>query len=157
MPNITDLLDPPEPYVAPTQAVNTAWIVDIDGTLALMGDRRGPFEWAKVGLDELNRPVACMVEQLAASGDDIIVMSGRDSVCRDETERWLKSNGVPFTHLYMRAGGDMRPDHIVKLELFDRHVRRCYVVRGVIDDRDKVVALWRSLGLLCAQVAPGNF
>ena len=27
----------------------------------------------------------------------------------------------------------------------------------VFDDRDKVVQMWRDMGLTCMQVAPGNF
>jgi hypothetical protein len=28
---------------------------------------------------------------------------------------------------------------------------------AVFDDRDKVVAMWRSMGVPCFQVAPGDF
>ena len=31
------------------------------------------------------------------------------------------------------------------------------VVVAVFDDRDKVVKMWREIGLTCMQVAPGNF
>ena len=57
----------------------------------------------------------------------------------------------------MRPEGDFRKDAVVKLELFDEHVREHFDVKGVVDDRDAVVAMWRSLGLMCMQVAPGNF
>ena len=30
-------------------------------------------------------------------------------------------------------------------------------VVAVFDDRDKVVKMWREIGLTCMQVAPGNF
>jgi hypothetical protein len=30
-------------------------------------------------------------------------------------------------------------------------------VVGVLDDRNRVVRMWRGLGLLCCQVAPGAF
>ena len=60
-------------------------------------------------------------------------------------------------HLFMRASGDTRKDEIVKLELFDAHVRGKYDVRLVLDDRDRVVRMWRSIGLTCLQVADGEF
>ena len=37
------------------------WIVDIDGTVAIMGDR-SPFDWARVGEDLPKSPVITVVE-----------------------------------------------------------------------------------------------
>jgi hypothetical protein len=45
----------------------------------------------------------------------------------------------------------------VKLELFDRHVRGAFDVQGVFDDRNRVVEMWRSIGLKCFHVQEGNF
>lgn len=59
--------------------------------------------------------------------------------------------------LLMRGQGDMRPDHAVKHELFNAHIRDAYDVLLALDDRDRVVALWRSLGIVCLQVDEGNF
>ena len=60
--------------------------------------------------------------------------------------------------LLMRKDGDNRPDQIVKRELYERHVQGLYEIEGVLDDRDRVVAMWRNdLGLTCLQVAPGAF
>ena len=60
--------------------------------------------------------------------------------------------------LLMRKDGDNRPDQIVKRELYERHVVGLYEVEGVLDDRAKVVRMWRDeLGLTCLQVADGNF
>jgi hypothetical protein len=64
---------------------------------------------------------------------------------------------VPYDALFMRPAGDSRKDSIVKRELFDRHVAGRWAVRGVIDDRRQVVEMWRAMGLMCAQVAPGDF
>lgn len=150
-----------EPYVKPFAEAPPAWLVDVDGTLALM-DGRGPFEWHRVGEDQPNLPVIEMIRALHTAGTEewentIIVMSGRDEICRPETEAWLKRNRVPYDLIFMRSAGDMRKDALVKAELFDRHVRPVFDVRGVIDDRRQVVDFWRSVGLMCAQVAPGNF
>jgi hypothetical protein len=57
----------------------------------------------------------------------------------------------------MRGQTDMRPDHAVKHELFNTHIRDAYDVRPAPDDRDRVVALWRSLGIVCLQVDNGDF
>jgi len=57
----------------------------------------------------------------------------------------------------MRSQGDTRPDEIVKREIYEEHIKPLYNVDFVLDDRNKVVKMWRSLGLKVLQVAEGNF
>jgi hypothetical protein len=141
-----------------------AWLCDIDGTLALRGDR-SPYDWAKVGLDTPNKHVITVARALAARSG-LIFMSGRMEQCREETRSWLHTfvcdPALPVcmcsSPLLMRKDGDNRPDQIVKRELFERHVQGLYEVEGVLDDRDRVVRMWREdLGLTCLQVAYGDF
>jgi len=42
-------------------------------------------------------------------------------------------------------------------EIFDNHIAPKYNISYVLDDRDRVVDMWRSLGLTCFQVDWGNF
>lgn len=133
-----------------------AIMVDIDGTIAEMGDR-SPYDWKSVGKDEPKKNVLKVVQWAAEAGHQIILLSGRDSVCRPETIKWLDCHGIWWDKLIMRPEGDMRKDSIVKRELFDEHVREQYDVLFVLDDRNQVVEMWRSLGLTCLQVAPGDF
>lgn len=135
--------------------VPDCYLVDIDGTVALM-QNRSPFEWGRVGEDLLNRDVAETVRKLERN-TEIIFMSGRDSVCRKETEEWLKKNGFVYKELFMRAEGDNRKDSIVKKELYENNILGKYNVIGVIDDREQVVSVWRSLGLTCFQCDYGKF
>ncbi len=142
------------PYV-PDPVLPTAVIVDIDGTLAHMTGR-SPYDFAKVGTDRLSENVARVANYL--SEDYVtILMSGRPDSCRDDTTEWLYRHGIMWDHLFMRRTHDNRPDEIVKYELFDRHVRGNWNVLVVLDDRDKVVRMWRGIGLTCLQVAPGAF
>jgi predicted kinase len=135
-----------------------AFLVDIDGTLAHMRDYRGPFDWHKVHLDDVDEVVADAVAYIQSSGMiSTIVMSGRDEVCRNETENWLLDHGIYFDKLFMRPEKDMRKDNIVKAELFDAYVRDNFDVQFVLDDRQQVVDMWREMGLTCLQVAPGDF
>ena len=137
-----------------------AWIVDIDGTLALRGER-GPFDWARVGEDLPNGPVITVVRALMAAGQEVRYMSGRMEQCRETTLAWLREHVMSSTlpaELWMRPDGDMRPDQVVKRELFEQHVQGVYEVEGVIDDRARVVRMWRDeLGLTVLQCADGNF
>lgn len=144
------------PYVVPKGGLPVV-IVDIDGTVALAG-ARSPFDETRVHEDRPNHPVVSTVRALHASGLGVVFMSGRTDGCREATERWLREHvAVPYLALHMRAAGDMRKDAIVKAELFDAHVRHAYRVALVLDDRQQVVDMWRSLGLTVFQVAEGKF
>lgn len=131
---------------------------DIDGTLALMSDR-SPFDWHRVGEDKLNAPIASIVRKYSKKPSlvRVILVSGRDSICRPETEAWLKDNYIEYTQLIMRPKGDNRKDSIVKQELYETYIEPDYKVLFVLDDRDQVVKMWRELGLTCLQVAEGDF
>lgn len=136
-------------------------IVDIDGTMALMGDRN-PYDWKAVSQDQPNWPVVDIVNDLIGKGIRVVFLSGRDGSCRDETLNWLEKylmRGFKTRwSLSMRAEGDTRRDDIVKREIFDREIRDQFHVKFVLDDRDQVVKMWRrGLGLTCLQVAEGNF
>jgi predicted kinase len=145
-----------EPYV-PDPALPTAVMCDIDGTLALTGDR-GPYDFTRCELDLLNGPVRHALDAFRrAEGDTVVLLSGRSEEHRPQTEAWLARHEVPYDELWMRPAGDTRRDDVVKAELFDAHVRHRYAVRVSLDDRDRVVAVWRRMGLPTWQVNYGDF
>jgi predicted kinase len=147
---------PVAPYV-PDAGLPSAIMCDIDGTLALMG-ARGPYDFARCGEDALNESVRrALVSFRLANNDEIVLLSGRGEEYREETEGWLARHAVPYDELWMRPAGDVRRDDIVKAELFDAHLRHRFNVRVSLDDRDRVVALWRRMGLPTWQVNYGNF
>lgn len=134
-----------------------AVIFDVDGTLAHMKGRRGPFEWDKVDLDEPDDVVLASLVAQHLMGNTIIVMSGRDGVCYDKTWKWLRENisrvsknfghqEVPF-YLFMRKPDDMRSDVIVKNELFFENVDGKFNIVAAFDDRPKVCRGWYDLGI----------
>ncbi|HEY6115934.1 MAG TPA: polynucleotide kinase [Candidatus Dormibacteraeota bacterium] len=138
--------------------MDRAVLCDIDGTLALRTSDRSPFDWSRVGEDEPNPPVVELVQLIWTAGKHhIILMSGRDEVCRRQTEMWLDAQGVSYNELHMRAHKDNRKDSLIKEELYRKHVEPRYEVAFVLDDRQQVVKMWRSLGLPVFQVAEGDF
>ena len=76
----------------------------------------------------------------------------------DRTVEWLEWNDVPFDKLVMRDSktNHFTPDDVLKKDMLDKHVDINDVFL-VVDDRDRVVKLWRSLGLTTFQVADGDF
>ena len=125
-------------------------------------------------LDEPNYPVISMAQMYYEKGFNIVIFSGRNDRSYEETRQWLEEYEVPYNLLVMRpdkfkdkswpiaagnpATPDMRfmPDEILKKKMLDTFVDINDVFL-VVDDRDKVVKMWRDLGLNTFQVAPGNF
>lgn len=135
------------------------YIFDIDGTLSIKGNR-SPYEWSKVAEDEYNFAVVETFRRLQDNNHNpakFIIFSGRDSSCREITEKWLKDNGIPYDELYMRPLADQTKDSIIKFGMYYNHIKNKYNVIAIFDDRDQVVEMWRSLGLPCFQVAEGDF
>lgn len=135
-------------------------IVDVDGTLAHNTSGRSFYDFTKVDKDTPDPFVSCMVDALFNYGQErngeryprIIIVSGREETCREETENWLDKNFIPYDELYMRKAEDNRADAIVKKEIYDNYIKDRYAVLGVIDDRPVVCRMWRSLGFRVAQV-----
>jgi len=124
--------------------------------------------------DKPNDPVVKMAKLFHQDGFKIVIFSGRNDRGFDATIDWLIWWDVPFDLLVMRpdkfkdkswpiadgnpATPDMRfmPDEILKKKMLDTFVDINDVFL-VVDDRDKVVKMWRDLGLNTFQVAPGDF
>ncbi|MGO2150835.1 MAG: AAA family ATPase [Microbacterium gubbeenense] len=126
-----------------------AYIVDIDGTLADLGDpmHRDPYDESKVYEDGIHNDVVRLVDGLSRDYH-IIAVSGRSDGCVADTARWLVDKAqLSVDELHMRKTGDGRGDDVVKAEIFDNQIASKYNVLGVIDDRPKVLRMWRAKGL----------
>ncbi len=132
------------------------------------------FDPDNIKLDTPNQPVIKLAQMFKADGFKVVIFSGRNDRSFDTTKQWLKKFNVPFDLLVMRpdkfksdswpiadgnpATPDMRfmPDDILKKKMLDTFVD-INDVFVVVDDRQKVVDMWRDLGLNTFQVAPGDF
>ena len=144
-------------------------IFDLDGTLALIDDRRdlatkdnGKFDWDvffnpdNISLDLPNQPVIDMANLLHKQGFRIFILSGRSDVTHQVTVDWLNDNGVWWDHLVMRPQNQLYlPDNDLKQGWLDTIGKDN--VAMVFDDRNQVVDMWRQNGLTCFQVADGDF
>ena len=123
------------------------YIFDIDGTLAIKGDR-SPYDFAQVGLDTPNQAVVALFKILRKQdGVKIFIFSGREDSCEDITRKWLEDNDIQYDGLFMRKTGDKRKDSIIKTELYVEHIKDKFNVLGVFDDRLQVCRVWYGLGL----------
>ena len=144
-------------------------IFDLDGTLAIINQRRqkamkpnGKLNWDKFSSDELiktdlpNIPVIKTAKLFHQNGFKIYVLSGRSVKTKKVTTQWLKKYDVPFDVLKMREKNDTRPDEVIKKE-FVVELPILENIFLILDDREKVVKMWRSLQLPCFQVNKGLF
>lgn len=92
----------------------------------------------------------------------VLFVSGRSEVVRKQTLHWLAYHvdsaiGVRGAHLWMRPDGDHRPDHELKGLILDEILAAGWEPIMCFDDRSSVVKMWRERGMVCAQVAEGEF
>jgi len=132
------------------------------------------FDAENIKLDEPNIPVIKMAQTFHKDGFKIVIFSGRNDRSFYTTKDWLEKYKVPYDLLVLRpdkfksdswpiangnpATPEMRfmPDEILKKAMLDTFVDKNDVLMTV-DDRQKVVDMWRAEGLTCFQVAPGDF
>lgn len=153
-----------EPYVW-QRGLPSCILVDLDGTLAHMTGR-SPYDPTLYHTDAVDLVIAAIAEDYlggySADRRHVIIMTGRDAAYREDVEKWLTDlvmweQGHDYDAMYMRPEGDTRNDAIVKNELFEQHIAGKYNVDFILDDRQRVVQMWRAKGLKVLQVADGDF
>lgn len=144
------------PKYEPNHSKPWAILVDIDGTLAIHNGR-SPYDDSKIHTDLVDEVVRDLVNR-HKHDHKIIIMSGRDNgKARLATAKWLMRHNIEFDRLFMRPAGDTRNDAVVKNELFEEYVAPNWHVRFALDDRNRVVDMWRAKGIKTLQVEPGDF
>lgn len=144
-------------------------VVDIDGTIAKMGDRlkyilQKPRDYdsfyAKCLEDEPIHPIIELVKSMYLSGFEIVFCTGRIDSVRKESTKWI-SKHLPFLKddikIIMRKSGDKRPDTEVKPEILSEAGYDTEKVLFILEDRTCVVDMWRKLGYTCLQTVDGKY
>ena len=140
-------------------------LVDLDGTMADITHRlhyvqQEPKDWtgffSAMPDDTPRTEVVEMVRTLKLLGHQIIFVSGRPDTYRAHTELWLSQVFPHYTTLFMRRGGDHRPDTVVKEEMLKTYFPDPSLIFKVIDDRKSVIEMWRKHGLDVEDVGDGT-
>lgn len=103
------------------------------------------------------REVVCeWVRRLYDDPNNIIcIVSGRPmDKCGEQTMQWLLFKDIPYHHIFMRSAGDYRDDVIIKQEILDHLPKE--QVAFAIDDRLRVVNMWRQNGVKVYPVSDGD-
>lgn len=145
-------------------------IFDIDGTLADISHRvkyiqREKKDWNKF-YSEMNKdkPIEPIVRVylsricMARPSDRVICITGRPEKYRELTLKWFEDNDLtPPDELYMRPDGDYSPDTELKSRIVDELEKKGYEFDLAFEDRKRVVDMYRARGIMCCQVAEGDY
>ena len=161
-------------------------LFDLDGTLTLNEHRCHFIEgkdknwnafFEACDKDEPHWPVISMLQALRAQKLEIEIWSGRSDLVAAKTISWPAMHNIPAelppadeqenlerrfnptsrVLLRMRKEGDFTPDDELKMQWLTETLDAGARVEFVFDDRQKVVDMWRANGIVCMQVAPGDF
>lgn len=156
----------------------SAIICDLDGTLCniehrlyfVRPDMPGGLpkkDWKSffnnMSRDTVNQWCADLLKSMAKD-HKIVYCSGRPDSFGSDTATWLADNGMldpavfkDKPHLYMRPRSDHRDDSTVKEIILDFEILTRFVPYFMIDDRKRVVDMWRRRGFVCLHCAEGDF
>lgn len=107
----------------------------------------------------------------------VIFITGRKESSRQMTYEWLTDGSCEHRAyavamwrrlseyqgrtvgpiLYMRSEDDRRPSHVTKRDLLHKARADGFDPKLAFEDRKSDAAMWRSEGLLCCQVAEGDY
>jgi len=129
-------------------------LCDIDGTLA-DGRHREHFvhgekkDWdSYYSLLEHDSPIDLVVRWVRELYKDhtVCLVSGRPDTHQLKTFIWLMQNEIPYHWIFMRPGGDKRPDVQIKSDIL-KHLPK-EKIAFAIDDRPCVIReVWRANGV----------
>lgn len=154
-------------YFGAQKEKRKAIIVDLDGTLCDITHRRQwviekPKNWkmffAGIAEDKVNRAVASIIERYNCSYDtDVILVSGRGEEHREETGKWLRKHKIVYNLLLMRPYNNREDDDIIKESIYRTYIEPYFNVLFCIDDRVRIIRMWRKLGLTCFAIQEEEF
>lgn len=140
-------------------------IVDMDATVCFNTSGRpfyGDGSAELMHTDVPNPGVIKIIKNYAKTknkNDAIIFVTGRDDSAREATTKYIKDHILPNTefYLYTRKFGDYRKGDVCKQDIYEKNIKGKYNVDFVLDDSNKIVKMYRNLGLTVLQPNDGKF
>jgi len=141
-----------------------AVVCDLDGTLANVGHRvhlvrqdSKQFDefYARAKDDEINDWCRVLINSVQGHYRvPVWIVSARPKTLKDVTKKWLADNGVHYEKLFLLREDekDNTPDQELKRKwLWDNGGPE--KILFVVDDRKRVIDMWRAEGVTCLQCA----
>lgn len=149
---------------------NSVLLVDLDNTLAESSWRS---QYAQAGdwdqfhsmgaNDKVNHPVETIVRLFSNDGYKVFLLTGRNERYRLMTRQWLDKKDLSWCvdELLMRPDDDFTPDVQMKKRLLEEAFGSIEAAADriifALDDRDKVCAGFREVGITTHQVRAGEY
>jgi hypothetical protein len=138
-------------------------VIDLDGTLANVGHRRHFVAGKKRDYEAFHAlldkdPVNVWCAEIMRSFADrdpefrVVLVSARPKHVKEATIAWLTKHHLQYLFhdlFLLRPTGDSTPDQELKRDWLHKYGKDR--VLFVVDDRSKVVKMWREEGLVCLQ------
>jgi hydroxymethylpyrimidine pyrophosphatase-like HAD family hydrolase len=150
-----------------------AIICDLDGTLCNDDNRKdnikdiiGVKEWGEkeydryyqnIHTDTVFEHIEEIVQKFYDDNYIILFVTGRPERFRSETNDWLNNKTKLSGHIFMREDNNYESDVTLKTRIYNEHIKPYYDVLFVLEDRTKVVKMWRDLNVSCLQVQQSDF
>ena len=144
------------------------FVFDLDGTIANLDHRLHFIKQKKPDYERFlkeavyDTPIEWIISLMKRITDSqrtgkILILSGRMETVRDETALWLEKYSIPFDFLVMRPAKNHEPDEVLKIKMLREFLEGWkkeyfeFIVEFIVDDRQKVVDMWRREGFNCLQ------
>ena len=141
------------------------YVFDFDGTIADIQHRVGyikkPYITGKRDYQRFfeecrnDKPVEWIIDIMRMlPRENIYILSGRNGNVIHDSVVWLEENKVPYNKIYMRYRTNYESDEILKLRMIDNGLKE--KIQWIVDDRQRVVDMWRENGLKVLQCSKWN-
>lgn len=142
-------------------------LCDLDGTLfdithRLKYAKGEEKDWDKffdaIPYDIVREDTVAMIRKYIADGHKIIFVSARPERCKIASMMKIHQafgDTRVYETLIMRRDSDKRDDVEVKQQMYDTYFKGKYPIEAVIDDRPKVIRMWRANGVNVIDVGSG--
>ena len=141
-------------------------IVDIDGTIADNTHRLHhinadtpdwPAFYEAMKDDKTINSIVDLVYELWTGGFRVVLLTGRPEEYRKLTEDWLEREQIVFDDLIMRPTNSYVEDTQIKSQLLRESGIATSSIKFILEDRKRIVDMWRKKGFTVLHVAEGNY
>ncbi len=125
----------------------SAIICDIDGTLAIRGER-AIYDFEHCDVDRVCQEVKQVLDMTKNQMETkILLVTGRDEIYRGATDRWLLTNAISYDTLYMRSSWDRNQNEATKEQIYKTFIKDKFNILFVMEDTKQAIQMWKAQGL----------
>ena len=132
-----------------TTTLPRAVITDLDGTLAIIGERNATTEQKRLMEDALNRNLAAVLTMYYKHGYKILVSTGRWEEYKILTQQWLKANDIHVDEIFMRPVSNYDSGRRLKEWYLENIIMSRFDIHLAFEDVYACAKMYRSHDIPC--------